>query len=118
MGRKTTSRNNQYLGFAQASFHLTKWHNGLNSRKVSCVSSDEIAAIANKLDSLTRDIKNLKEHMHAIQVRCETCGGAHLDKECPLHEDVKCVKEVKYGEFGLSFPNINRNNARYHVGPP
>ncbi|GJR98832.1 hypothetical protein Tco_0271006 [Tanacetum coccineum] len=95
MGGKTTSMNNQYLGFAQASFHSTKWHNGLNSRKVSSISPDGITEIANKLDSLTRDIKNLKENMHAIQVRCETCGGAHLDKECPLHEDVK-----------------------YHVGPP
>ncbi|GKE10080.1 hypothetical protein Tco_1413631 [Tanacetum coccineum] len=183
---KTTSRNNQYLGFAQASFHLTqegdatlyqaweryndliykcpthdlnihqkvnifykgldtithqlldsqgpipnktpnqaleairtmtdhshKWHDVSNSRKVSSGSSDGIAAIANKLDSLGRDMKNLKENVHAIQVGCETCGGVHLDKECPLSEDVKSVKEVKYSEFGRSFPNNNKNNARY-----
>ncbi|GKE47340.1 hypothetical protein Tco_1478598, partial [Tanacetum coccineum] len=91
--------------------HSHKWHDGSNSRKVSSGSSDGIAAIANKLDSLGRDMKNLKENVHAIQIGCETCGGAHLDKECPLSEDVKSVKEVKYGEFGRSFPNNNKNNA-------
>ncbi|GKD56862.1 hypothetical protein Tco_1290249 [Tanacetum coccineum] len=30
---------------------------------------------------------------------------------------VKSVEEVKYGEFGRSFPNNNRNGARYRVGP-
>ncbi|GKA54387.1 hypothetical protein Tco_0753336 [Tanacetum coccineum] len=42
--------------------------------------------------------------------------GAHLDKECPLNEEVKSVEEVKYGEFGRSFPLSN--GAKYHVGPP
>ncbi|GJZ33533.1 hypothetical protein Tco_0578969 [Tanacetum coccineum] len=54
--------------------------NMLNSRKVSSGSSDDIAAIANKLDSLGRDMKKLKENVHDIQVGCKTCGGAHLDK--------------------------------------
>nr|GEV22329.1 reverse transcriptase domain-containing protein [Tanacetum cinerariifolium] len=27
--------------------------------------------------------------------------GAHLDKECPLNEEVKSMEEVKYGEFGV-----------------
>nr|GFA13255.1 hypothetical protein [Tanacetum cinerariifolium] len=92
-----------------------KWHDGSNSRKVSSGSSDGIAAIANKLDSLRRDMKMLKENEHDIQVGCETCGGAHLDKECPLREDVKSIEEVKYGEFGRSFPNNSGNNARYRV---
>ncbi|GJS64366.1 RNA-directed DNA polymerase, eukaryota, reverse transcriptase zinc-binding domain protein [Tanacetum coccineum] len=86
------------------------------SRKVSNDSSDRIAAIANKLDSLGRDMKKLKENVHAIQVGCKTCGGAHLDKEYPLHEEVKSVEEVKYGEFGRSFPNNKGNMARYLVG--
>ncbi|GKA40668.1 phospholipase-like protein [Tanacetum coccineum] len=57
-------------------------------RKISNGSSDGIAAIINKLDSLGRDMKKLKENVHAIQVGCETCEGAHLNKECPLHEEV------------------------------
>ncbi|GJS48614.1 hypothetical protein Tco_0598735 [Tanacetum coccineum] len=69
-----------------------KWHDDLTSRK------------------------KLKENVHAIQVRCETCGGAHLDKECSLHEEVKSVEEVKYEEFEQSFPNRGGNGAIYRVG--
>nr|GEW68986.1 hypothetical protein [Tanacetum cinerariifolium] len=43
------------------------------------------------------------------------CGGTHLDKECPLNEEVKGVKEVKYGEFGRSFPHNGGKGARYRV---
>nr|GEX60740.1 DNA-binding pseudobarrel domain-containing protein [Tanacetum cinerariifolium] len=48
---------------------------------------------------------------------CVLCRGKHLNKECPLNEEVKGVKEVKYGEFGRSFPNNVRNKARYRMGP-
>ncbi|GJU65855.1 7-deoxyloganetin glucosyltransferase-like protein [Tanacetum coccineum] len=87
------------------------------SRRVSNDSSDGIAAITNKLDSLGRDMKKLKENVHAIQVGCENCGEAHLNKECLLNEEVKSVEEVKYGEFGRPFPNNNGNGARSRVGP-
>ncbi|GJY14980.1 retrovirus-related pol polyprotein from transposon TNT 1-94 [Tanacetum coccineum] len=60
-------------------------------------NSDGIAAIVNKLDSLGRDMKKLKENVHAIQVGCQTCERAYLDKECPLNKEVKSVEEVKYG---------------------
>ncbi|GKC10265.1 hypothetical protein Tco_1001875, partial [Tanacetum coccineum] len=60
-------------------------------------------------------MKKLKENIHAIQVGCQTCRGVHLDKECPLNEEVKSVEEVKYGEFGRSAPFSN--GAKYHVGP-
>ncbi|GJX94171.1 hypothetical protein Tco_0348757 [Tanacetum coccineum] len=51
-------------------------------------SSVGIASITNKLDSLGRDMKNLKENVHAIQVGYENYEGAHLNKECPLHEEL------------------------------
>ncbi|GKA67893.1 RNA-directed DNA polymerase, eukaryota, reverse transcriptase zinc-binding domain protein [Tanacetum coccineum] len=74
--------------------HSQKWHDGSSSRNIDNASNFEgIAAIVNKLDSL----------------------GAHLDKECPLNEEVKSVKEVKYGEFGRSSPF--NNGAKYCVGP-
>ncbi|GKF16105.1 hypothetical protein Tco_0061023 [Tanacetum coccineum] len=81
-------------------------------------SSDGIAAITSKLNSLGRDMKKLKENVHAIQEGCVLCGGTHLNKECPLNEEVKGVEEVKYGEFGRSFPNNGGNRVRYRVGPP
>ncbi|GKA06982.1 hypothetical protein Tco_0686206 [Tanacetum coccineum] len=87
-------------------------------RRTSSGSSDGIVAITSKLDSLRRDMNNLKENMHAIQVGCGLCRGTHLDKECPLNEEVKVIEEVKYGEFGRSFPNIGGNRSRYRMGPP
>ncbi|GJV81616.1 zinc knuckle CX2CX4HX4C containing protein [Tanacetum coccineum] len=52
-----------------------------------------------------------------IQVGCENCRGAYLNKDYPLHEEVKSVEEVKYGEFGRPFSKNKRNGARYRVGP-
>nr|GEV66929.1 hypothetical protein [Tanacetum cinerariifolium] len=75
--------------------HSRKWHDGLNNRMVRNGTYDEIIAIANKLDSLERYMKKLLENVHAIQVGCETCVGAHLDKECPLHEEVESIEGVK-----------------------
>nr|GEX40674.1 hypothetical protein [Tanacetum cinerariifolium] len=98
--------------------HLHKWHDGSTNKRLSSDSLDGIAAIINKLDSLGRDMKKLKENVHVIQVGCKNCGGAHLNKDCPLHEEVKSVEKVKYGEFGRPFPINNENSARYSVGPP
>ncbi|GJY24710.1 putative reverse transcriptase domain-containing protein [Tanacetum coccineum] len=56
-------------------------------------NSKGIAAIISKLDNLGRYIKKLKENVHTIQVGCQNCGGAHLDKDCPLNEEVKSVEE-------------------------
>ncbi|GJT03317.1 zinc knuckle CX2CX4HX4C containing protein [Tanacetum coccineum] len=96
--------------------HSQKWHDESSIKKVSSSSnSDEIAAIISKLKGLGRDMKILNENAHAIQVGCQTCGGAHLDKEFPLNKEVKSVKEVKYGEFGRSFPNNRGNRAKYRV---
>ncbi|GJY17578.1 hypothetical protein Tco_0389069 [Tanacetum coccineum] len=83
--------------------HLQKWHDMSTSRRVSNDSSNGIAAITNKLDSIGRDTKKLKENVHAIQVGCENYGGAHLNKGYPFNEEVKSVEEVKYGEFGRPF---------------
>ncbi|GJU23127.1 hypothetical protein Tco_1156469 [Tanacetum coccineum] len=82
---------------------------------VSSSNTEGITAIVNKLDSLGRDMKKLKENVHAIQVGCQLYGGAHLDKECPLNKEVKSVKEVKYGEFGCSSPF---SDGKYRVGMP
>ncbi|GJU74396.1 hypothetical protein Tco_1265801 [Tanacetum coccineum] len=85
-------------------------HNG--SKRTSSGSSDEIAAITSKLDSLGRDMKKLKENVHAIQVGCGICKGAHLNKDFPLNEEIKKVEEVKYGEAG------NNGGNRYRMGLP
>ncbi|GJX44264.1 hypothetical protein Tco_0260940 [Tanacetum coccineum] len=98
--------------------HSQKLHDGSSSRNIDSGNSNSegITTIISKLDSLGRDIKKLKENMHAIQVGCQLCGGAHLEKECPLNEEVKSAKEVKYREFGR--PSPFGNGAKYRVGPP
>nr|GFA13062.1 hypothetical protein [Tanacetum cinerariifolium] len=69
--------------------HSQKWHDGTLSRSLSSSSiTDGLSAIVSKLDNLGHDMKKLKEHVHAIQVGCYICEGPHLDKECPLNEEV------------------------------
>ncbi|GKD56940.1 hypothetical protein Tco_1290327 [Tanacetum coccineum] len=76
--------------------HSQKWHDGSSSRNIKSSSNYEgIATIVNKLENLGRDMKKLKENIHAIQVGCQNYRGAHLDKDCPLKEEVKSMKEAK-----------------------
>nr|GEW11595.1 hypothetical protein [Tanacetum cinerariifolium] len=97
--------------------HSQKWHDGTSNKNIEGSSNFEgITAIGNKLDNLGRDMKNLKENVHAIQVGCQNCGGTHLDKDCPLNQELKSVEEAKYGEFGR--PSPLSNGAKYRVGPP
>ncbi|GJX10587.1 hypothetical protein Tco_0200446 [Tanacetum coccineum] len=68
----------------------------------SSSSKDGLAALVNKLENLGQDMKKLKESVHAIQVGCQICEVPHLDKDCPLIEEVKEVEEIDnrspYGE--------------------
>nr|GEW57418.1 hypothetical protein [Tanacetum cinerariifolium] len=74
--------------------HSQKWRDGSSSRNINSSSSSEgIASIVSKLDSLGRDMKKLKEKVHAIQVGSQTWGGAHLDKEYPLNMKTTNVVE-------------------------
>ncbi|GJU79085.1 hypothetical protein Tco_1276155 [Tanacetum coccineum] len=94
--------------------HSQKWHDGSTNRNIgSNNNTDGLAAIVSKLDNLGRDMKKLKENVHAIQVGCQTCGGPHLDKECSLNKEVKGIEEVKYGDYSRPFLNNNRNYQPY-----
>ncbi|GJV88538.1 hypothetical protein Tco_1532476 [Tanacetum coccineum] len=98
--------------------HSQKWHDGTSSSNISSSSNnDGLAAIVSKLDNLRCDMKKLKENVHAIQVGCQICEGPHLDKECPLSEEVKQLEEVKYGEVGCSAPFNRSNRAKFHIDP-
>ncbi|GJT78453.1 RNA-directed DNA polymerase, eukaryota, reverse transcriptase zinc-binding domain protein [Tanacetum coccineum] len=95
--------------------HSQKWHDETSSRNISSINTDGLAAIISKLDNLGRDMKKLIENVHAIQVRCQICKGPHLDKECPLNEEIKQVEEVKYEEFGRPAPFNGSNGAKFRV---
>ncbi|GJX14921.1 hypothetical protein Tco_0206679 [Tanacetum coccineum] len=68
-------------------------------KAVKSSSKDGLAALVNKLDA-------------------KFCEGPHLDKDCPLNEEVKQVEEVKYGEFGRTTPFNGNNGGKFRVGPP
>ncbi|GJY72322.1 retrovirus-related pol polyprotein from transposon TNT 1-94 [Tanacetum coccineum] len=73
--------------------HSQKWHDGTTSKNIgSSSSNDGLAALVNKLDNLGRDMKKIKENVHAIQVR--------------------------YGEFGRTTPFNGNNKEKFRVGPP
>ncbi|GJU19586.1 hypothetical protein Tco_1152928 [Tanacetum coccineum] len=77
--------------------HSQKWHDGTTSRNIGSSSSkDGLAAF----------------------VGCQICEGPHLDKDCPLNEEVKQVEEVRYGEFRRTTPFNGNNRGKFHVGPP
>ncbi|GJZ30252.1 hypothetical protein Tco_0575299 [Tanacetum coccineum] len=100
-------------------FTLTGSAKRTTSRNIKSSSSkDGLAALVNKLDNLGQDMKKLKESVHAIQVGCQICEGPHLDKDCPLNEEVKQVEEVRYREFGRVTPFNGNNGGKFHVRPP
>ncbi|GJU37312.1 protein kinase-like domain, concanavalin A-like lectin/glucanase domain protein [Tanacetum coccineum] len=70
------------------------WERGQFLNISSSSNSDRIAIIVSKLDNLGRDMKKLKENVHAIQVGCQLYGGPNLVKECPLNVETKIVEEV------------------------
>ncbi|GJU21701.1 hypothetical protein Tco_1155043 [Tanacetum coccineum] len=79
--------------------HSQKWHEGTSSRNISSNSNtDGLAAIVSKLDNLGRDMKKLKENVHAIQVGCQICKGPHLDKEFPPGYYTRTDNRPPYGE--------------------
>ncbi|GJY41980.1 phospholipase-like protein [Tanacetum coccineum] len=81
--------------------HSQKWHDGSSNRSIEGSSSEGIASIVNKLENLGRDMKKLKENIHAIQVGCQNYRGAHLDKDCPLKEEKINGAELSFPEFLL-----------------
>ncbi|GJX38744.1 hypothetical protein Tco_0252047 [Tanacetum coccineum] len=77
--------------------HSQKWHDGTTSRNIrSSSSKDGLATL----------------------VGCQICKGPHLDKDCPLNEEVKQLEDVKYREFGRAAPFNGCNGGKFCVGPP
>ncbi|GKF79106.1 hypothetical protein Tco_0234674, partial [Tanacetum coccineum] len=73
-----------YTSGRQEANHYTRHGNGEGRNN----NNDRLAGIVSKLDNLGRDMKKLIENVYAIQVGCQLCGGDHLDRECPLSEEV------------------------------
>lgn len=63
--------------------HSQKWHDG-GSTMSNGAGLEGMNALTNKLENVGRKMKKLKENIHAIQVGCDICDGAHLAKDYPL----------------------------------
>nr|GEU63696.1 hypothetical protein [Tanacetum cinerariifolium] len=99
--------------------HTQKWLDGSCSKNISSSSnSDEIATIISKLDNLGRDMKKLKENIHAIQVGFQLYGGPHLDKCSALLKNQLPLKDQDPGSFILSYSieRLDFNNALADLG--
>ncbi|GKA50913.1 hypothetical protein Tco_0744109 [Tanacetum coccineum] len=71
--------------------HSQKWHDGTTSRKIGSSSSN---------DGLAALVK-----------------GPHLDKDCPLNEEVKQVEEVRYRGISENIHLVTRTNkGKFCVG--
>ncbi|GKC46331.1 cysteine-rich receptor-like protein kinase [Tanacetum coccineum] len=96
-----------------------KWHNETMSGSISSNNNnDALAAIVSNLDNLGRDMKKLKENVHAIQVGYQICKGRHLEKDCPLSQEIKKVEEVKYENFRRPAPFNGNHESMFRIGPP
>ncbi|GJY77758.1 hypothetical protein Tco_0483559 [Tanacetum coccineum] len=93
--------------------HSQKWHNGTSTRTRSTDTFDGLAAIQAQLNSLGREIKKVNERVYAAQVGCESCGGPHYTKDCPLKEEGKTFEEAYHTQFGVPFPQGGRYRAAY-----
>nr|GEW03418.1 hypothetical protein [Tanacetum cinerariifolium] len=67
--------------------------------------------------SITSSRKAMNHYTKLGNVGCQICKGYHLNKECPLNEEVKQMEEVNYGEFGCPAPFNESNEAKFRVDP-
>ncbi|GJZ42112.1 hypothetical protein Tco_0588998 [Tanacetum coccineum] len=91
--------------------HSQKWHNRTSTRTRSIDTSDGLVVIQAQLNNLGREIKKVNERVYAAQVGCESCGGPHYAKNCPLKEEGKTFEEAHYTQFGVPFPQGGRYRA-------
>ncbi|GJR52749.1 hypothetical protein Tco_1403270 [Tanacetum coccineum] len=79
--------------------HSQKWHDRTTSKNIIISSSKD------GLDAL---------------VGCQICEGPHLDKDCPINEEVKQVEETDnrppYGERGQSLEELLLSIKRNLLG--
>ncbi|GKD09816.1 hypothetical protein Tco_1189501, partial [Tanacetum coccineum] len=67
-----------------------------STRTRSTNTYNGLAAIQAQLNNLGREIKKVNERVYATQVRCESFGGPHYTKDCPLEEEEKTFEEAYY----------------------
>ncbi|GJZ74274.1 hypothetical protein Tco_0638420 [Tanacetum coccineum] len=73
--------------------HSQKWHNRTSIKARSTDTPDGLATIQAQLNNLGREIKKVNERVYVAYVGCESCGGPHYTKDCPLKEEGKHLRK-------------------------
>nr|GEU44114.1 hypothetical protein [Tanacetum cinerariifolium] len=68
-------------------------------------TSDRLAAIQAQLNNLGMEIKKVNVKVYAAHVGCESCGGQHYTKDCPLKGEGWCMTQSSTKELLTSFEN-------------
>ncbi|GKD05750.1 hypothetical protein Tco_1180724 [Tanacetum coccineum] len=84
--------------------HSQQWHNGTSTRTRSTDTLDRLDVIQAQLNNLGREIKKV----YVAKVVCESCGGLHYTKDCPLKKEGKTFEEAYYTQFGVLYPQGGR----------
>lgn len=95
-----------YAAIEAMAKHALLWHENSKqyTKKATNETTDGIAVITTKLDSLGRDMNKLTQHVHAIEVGCDRYKGPHLNRNCPKEDQM--TEEAKYGAFGIAIATM------------
>nr|GEX83549.1 hypothetical protein [Tanacetum cinerariifolium] len=81
--------------------HSHKWHKEESDRGIGEYNSNKMNIITDKLKNLNSNMQNLKENVHVIKGRYESCGGIYYGDNFLSIEEVKCIKETESREDSL-----------------
>ncbi|GJQ91228.1 hypothetical protein Tco_0002367 [Tanacetum coccineum] len=88
--------------------HSYKWHEEESNREMREYNLNRMSIIIDKLNNLSREMRNLKKNVHAIKRRYESCNEAYHGDDCLSSKEVKCVKVTESREDSLmKMPNNN-----------
>nr|GEV31202.1 reverse transcriptase domain-containing protein [Tanacetum cinerariifolium] len=100
--------------------HSHKWHEEEGDREMGEYNSTRMSIIPNKLKSLNRDMRNLKENVHDIKGRYESGNNSPLGNNPKLKEilgkylEESCRRQVIFDEWMKRFrENTDKNRRKY-----
>ncbi|GJW10697.1 hypothetical protein Tco_1576524 [Tanacetum coccineum] len=91
--------------------HAHKWHGEESNRETGEYNSNRMSIITDKLKNISRDMRNLKENLHAIKVRYESCNEIYYGENCLSSEEVKRVKVIESREDNLMVTTVHCMNS-------
>ncbi|GKB10998.1 hypothetical protein Tco_0844921 [Tanacetum coccineum] len=82
-----------------------------SNRETGEYNSNRMSIITDKLKNISSDMRNLKENLHAIKGRYESCNEIYYGENCLLSEEVKRVKVIESREGNLMVTPVHCMNS-------